>query len=43
MTENSGRDPVSSKWQYSRAQGTLLSVMWQPGGKGSVREKGYMC
>ena len=25
------------------AQGTLLSVMWQPGGDGSLGENGCMC
>ena len=27
---------------YCIAQGTLLSVMWQPGWEGSFEEKGYM-
>ena len=27
---------------YCRAQGTLLSVMWQPGWEGSLEENGYM-
>ena len=28
---------------YYIAQGTLLSVMWQPGWEGSLRENGYVC
>ena len=28
---------------YCRAQGTLLSVMWQPGQEGSLEGNGYLC
>ena len=34
---------ITKKDLYCTAQGTLLSVKWQPGWEGTLGKKGYMC